>query len=146
MSAVPAAVDNLLAELRAASTLSGVRVFDGPPQDAPTEFDVVVIGWQPEESEAVEWSNDPASMAADDDSETFTVQGLVSVQRGDVDLPVARSRADEILEAVRAVVRADSTLGGAVTRSRLTTTRGTPIQDHRGCQYRMTFVIRAWVF
>ena len=147
MSAVPGAVDGLLALMRTSAVLSadGVLICDGPWLHRPEEPDVVVIGWLPEEGPTVAWHSDHASLRIDDTTEDFTIQGLVSAWRGDTDLKTARHRADELLEAVRIAVLLDQTLGGAVNFARLFTLSQAHWQMEKGVEVPIQFGIRARV-
>lgn len=148
MSAVPAAVDGLLALMRSSAVLSAdtVLICDGPWIVRPEEPDVVVIGWLPEEGPTVAWHSDHASLLVSSTTEDFTIQGLVSAWRGDTDLKSARHRADELLEAVRVAVQRDQTLGGAVATARLFTLSQAHWQMDKGVEVPIQFGIRARVF
>ena len=148
MSAVPGAVDGLLALMRTSAVLSadGVLICDGPWLHRPEEPDVVVIGWLPEEGPTVAWHSDHASLRIGDTTEEFTIQGLVSAWRGDTDMASVRHRADELLEAVRVAVQLDQTLGGSVAVAQLFTLSQAHWQMEKGVEVPIQFGIRARVF
>lgn len=146
MTAMPAAVDGLLSALGASTALTRVRIDDGPWIDRPSELDIIVIGWQPDEGNAIEWRAEPASPAAGDDSEEFTIRGMVSVWRGDTNTKALRDRADEILEAIRTEVHTDPTLAGAVSRARLVTLNAAPYPTDQGWEFLIEFAIQCKVF
>lgn len=148
MTAVPAAIDGLLALLRTSAVLSdeNVLIRDGPWVVRPDQPDVVVIGWLPTEGPTVEWHSTHASLRIGDTAEEFTVQGLVSAWRGDTDMKSARHRADELLEAVRVAVQLDQTLGGSVATAALVTLSQAHWQMEQGVEVPIQFGIRARVF
>lgn len=142
ITAVPAATDALIQLLRTTPDLAGVRVNDGPLLDKPTEAKIVVIGWLPDEGPTVEWASEPASLALADDRETFTMQNLVDVSSGGIVMKTVRDEADRILEAARAAIDADPTLGGAVTRASVATVSATPYQTDKGAEYTIIWSVR----
>lgn len=146
MTAVPAAIDGLLAVARSWPDLggSGVRVDDGPWLSRPVEQDVIVIGWLPVEAPTVAWAADPASL--DSEAEVFDIHSLVSAWRLDTVLKAARDRADFLLEAMRSAVRSDRTLGGVVATSRLVTLHLTSHQHAAGCSVNIEFAVQSRVF
>lgn len=144
MTSVPAAVDGLLSVLRGSSTFARVKVEDGPWVTRPSDLDVVVIGWLPDEGPTVDWSDPIAGL--DSDSETYDVQGLVSSWDGDSVIKTARDRADGILEAIRGLLRDDPTLDGAVSRARLVSGAMTQYQTSGGCEVAINFAVRCDVF
>lgn len=148
MTAVPAAIDGLLALMRDSPILGApnVLVSDGPWVQRPDEKDSVAIGWLSAETATVAWNSSPASLAADDPTEAFTIQGLVLSWRGDLDFKAARDRADALLEAVRTVIQADPTLQGAVSYTELFTMSLVNWQLEKGVEVYIQFGVRATVF
>jgi hypothetical protein len=147
MSAVPAAIDGLLAQMRLSPVLGtpDVLICDGPWLQRPQEPDVVVIGWLPAEGPTVEWHARPVSLREGDEREDFTIQGLISAWRGDTDLKAARDRADVLLEAVRTAIQEDRSLGGAVSHSQLITLSLAHWQLEDGVEVPIQFGVRAVV-
>lgn len=125
-SAVPAAIDALLAILQAAPALAEVRIIDGPPSVNFTEKQRVYVGWSPAADQAAEVQQDFASAGARRRDETFTIAGYVETRTGDKDMSVRRARAFEILAAVEIALRATDaepeapTLRGTVLWAHLT--------------------------
>jgi hypothetical protein len=69
------------------------------------------------------------------------------VWRPDAVLKAARDRADEIFEAIRAMVRADHTLRGAVDQAQVAAKHSTPKQHSTGgCSVGIDFVVQSQVF
>jgi hypothetical protein len=148
MTAVPAAIDGILALMHSSAVLGvdGVLICDGPWLVRPIESDVVVIGWLPEEGPTVGWHSDHASLRIGDTTQDFTIQGLVSTWRGDDDLQAARRRADVLLEAVRVAIQNDQTLGGAVNFAALHTISQAHWRMEKGVEVPIQFGIHARVF
>lgn len=147
MTTVPAALLGLhTAATIATSTLPepAVRVDDGPWLNRPEEPDVVVVGWTPDEGTAVETTDAIAGL--DSSRETYDVVCLASSWSGDTNLATRRARADSLVEAIRAQLKTDRTLGGAVTRARLATLSLDQFQTSSGCEVAIQFVIRVEAF
>lgn len=147
MSTVPAALNGLVTTARVAvSTLPEpeVRVDDGPWLNRPEEPDVVVIGWTPDEGEAVEFTDAIAGLGSS--QETYSITCLASAWVGEVDMPACRARVDAIVEAIRAELKTDRTLGGVVTRARLATLSLDQYQTSSGCEATETFTVEVVAF
>lgn len=148
MTAVPAAIDGLLSIARNSPLIggSGVRIDDGPWMSPPPEKELIVIGWVPIEGPTVAWVEDLVSLSGPQ-SETFDVHNLIRVWRRDAVLKAARDRADEIFEALRAGVRADVTLRGAVDNAQAAAQHLTSAQSSiGGCSVGIDFVVQCQVF
>lgn len=148
MTAVPAAVDALLAIARGASLIgaSGVRVDDGPWMSPPPEQELMVIGWVPIEGPTVAWVEDLTSLSGPQ-SETFDVHNMIRVWRPNATLKAARDRADEIFEAMRSAVRGDVTLMGAVDMTQVAAQHLTSRQNTTGgCSVSIDFAVQCQVF
>lgn len=109
-----AVIDALVAALRAAGSLSGVTVLDGPPVTDDPLFEVVSVGfsWDPEDDRAAETTQGyhELGMTAKRD-ETVDVYCAVRVVNGDADVSTARARAVVLVGAVESVLRADPSMG-----------------------------------
>lgn len=151
MSTVPAALSALVALARSSPALAAlripgqpaVRVEDGPWLDRPSEPDVICIGWEPDEGEVVTFA---ATYDLASGQESYDVVCLASSWSGGTDLPSRRARADALVEAVRAELMADPTLGGAVTRAEVTTQSWAQFQTSAGCEVPIEFVIHVEAF
>lgn len=144
MTAVPAAIDNLIAILRATPALAKVLILDGPWLDRPSDKDVIVIGWLPEENATVDWTEDTAGLGSY--GERFDIQGLASSFSGGTLLKPPRDRCDFLLETVRTAVHAHSTLNGAVSRARVIAQHMTPFQNESGSAVDTDFTVSCEVF
>lgn len=144
MTAVPAAFDGVLAILKATPALAKVLIIDEPWVDRPSAKDVIVIGWLPEETGIVDWTEDLAGLGSY--SETFDIQGLVSSFSGSTTLKPLRDRCDFLLETVRAAVHAHPTLNGAVSKARVVAQRMSLFENNMGAAVDTDFTIRCQVF
>lgn len=116
-SVVPAALTALLgmAVAARATTLAAVEVIDGPPTLVPAGVqEALVLGadWDPAESivatSVLEAFSDFAQL------ETVTVPGAVMVKTGETTTAAPTTRVYQILDAFKALLVADPTLGGVV--------------------------------
>lgn len=126
-SRVPAAVDALLAILRAAPALADVRIIDGPEPTNLTERDMVFVGWQPGADAAVGLQQQFAYAGARGRDEEFEIACYAETRAGDKDMALRRTRVFELVGAVETALRATDaaptapTLNGTVLWAHLTT-------------------------
>lgn len=126
-SRVPAAVDALLAILRAAPALAGVLIADGPPSTNLTDRDRIHVGWHPGGEAAVALTQDFNSAGARTRDEDFEISCYAESRGGDTDMAVRRARVFELVGAVEVALRATNaaptapTLNSAVLWAQLTT-------------------------
>ncbi|MEU1474520.1 hypothetical protein [Streptomyces sp. NPDC005760] len=125
LSAVPAAVDALLAILRTGLDPNELTVMDGPAlTDVPG--DVVFVGYQPGDSVAVNVQQAFAYAGARRRDEEFLIHGLIESRSGDTDMQARRARTFEILGLIETALRATDaqptapTLNGTVLWAHLT--------------------------
>lgn len=142
MSVIPVAVDALVAVLRAAPTLSGVRVFDGPEAVWP-DAELVAVGLSPEDL-TVTSTRTPRGLRATRDS--ADVICLARSWAGDTLVKPRRDRAFALYDAVVALVEADPTLGGACSHSEVTGAAYMPAQTRTGVVVDVVFVVQARIF
>lgn len=118
-STIPAAIDGLLATLRAAAGLSGVDIHDGPPMTAENP-DYVCVGFDPlDPLTSVEGGQVPASLGNRAREESYEIVGSLAAWSGDELMSARRARAMALFAAVEAAVRADITLGGTVRTAQI---------------------------
>lgn len=118
-SAVPGAVDALVAALQGAPGLAEFTVRDGPSTSREQPQRVLYVGWSGGEGSDVESDVALEGLGAVPDREQFTVQCALAVVDGGGDIAAARAAAYGALAAVGAAVAADRTLGGAVMRANI---------------------------
>ena len=125
-SAVPGAINALLAILRADAGLSGVQVLDGPPVGDQADQDYVAVGWQDGSEESVQIVQDFAYAGARTRDEDFAILCWLDTWTGDSEVSARRVRAFELLAVVENAIRASGgsptapTLNGAVLWAHLT--------------------------
>jgi hypothetical protein len=145
-SAVPAAVDALLALLRAAPALADVRIVDGPEPTNLSDRRLLFIGWAPGSDAAVELAQDFANAGARRRDEDFRIACYAEARAGDKDMAIRRRAVYEIVAAVEDALRATDvqpdapTLGGTVQWAHLTTGNLQQIQAE-GAVAGLSFVI-----
>jgi hypothetical protein len=139
------AVDALRDAIRAALPLpdatDGVAVFDGPaPERAYAARAVTIAAAFQDDQDAVmvdrvEYGAGPTV------TERMTVAGSVYVGGGDVDVDGYRGQAGSILTAIEDALRADRTLGGAVSLARLASAQWLQGRDSKGTGVSIGFTI-----
>lgn len=106
-SRVPAAIDALLAILRAAPGLTDAKIVDGPTATNFTDRKVIYIGWSPNSETAVSLTQAFASAGARTRDEDFTISGYIESRSGDKNASkLHRDRAFEVLGQVEIALRA----------------------------------------
>ena len=105
-SRVPAAVDALLAILRAAPGLADVMVLDGPPRTNLSGTERLYIGHQPDGGPAVSLAQDFNSAGARTRDEAFAIHCYAETWSGDTDMQVHRLRVFELVGEVETALRA----------------------------------------
>jgi hypothetical protein len=126
-SRVPAAVDALLAILRARPGLEGVRIVDGPEPTNLTAKRFIFVGWSPMGEAAVSLQQEFNGAGARTRNEAFQITGYAEARSGDKDMAARRTEAfalvGEIEQALRATDEAPEapTLNGTVLWAHLTT-------------------------
>lgn len=146
-SAVPAAVDALLAILRAAPALAGVRVVDGPPGVNFTEKDRVYVGWAEGADQAAEIQQSFANAGARRRNEDAVISCYAESRGGDKDMRLRRNRVFELLATVENALRGTDaapeapTLNGAVLWSEVTTGSLVQAQTENGAYAGLGFTV-----
>lgn len=126
-SRVPAAVDALLAILRARPALAEVDVVDGPVAVNLTKLQRIHVGWQPGADSSVSLEQAFNGAGARTRDEAFTILGYAEARAGDKDMKTRRDEVfalvGEIEQALRATNEAPEapTLNGSVLWAHLTT-------------------------
>lgn len=145
-SRVPAAVDALLAILRAAPALTGALIVDGPPIELAGN-QRLYIGWNPDGGGAVNLVQDFNAAGARTRDEDFVINCYAEVWSGDRDMQVQRAAVFALLGVVETELRATNaepeapTLGGTVLWSHLTAGDVTQAQDTDGARAGVAFAV-----
>lgn len=146
-SRVPAAVDALLAILRAAPALAAVRIADGPDATNATERDRIHVGWQPGADAAVSLQQDFNSAGARTRDEDFEIACYAETRSGDKDMALQRTHIFALVAIVEDALRATDaaptapTLNGTVLWAHLTTGSLTQQQAADGAAAGLAFSI-----
>lgn len=114
---VPAAIDALVAADRADPTFADVRVDDGAAAFDQAAPDSIAIGLSVGEARG---ATGTSTVAWEGDLERHDIACAIQSWHGGVDVAGRRARAYALLDAQRAVLRTNPTLGGAVARARIT--------------------------
>ena len=128
MSAVPAAIDALVAKFVSKFGQSAT-VIDGPPVQSATG-DLIAVGMGPDDVLAVESTTAIAGLRAV--RESFPVLCLARSWSGDTSVRDQRTRTYRLIDAVREELEADPSLGRAVTRARYAGDSYTPWRHDSG--------------
>lgn len=146
-SRVPAAVDALLAILRAAPSLEGVTVLDGPDVINLTGLHRIYVGWQPTAEAAVALTQGFNAAGARTRDEDFSIHCYAEARGGDKDMAARRARVFELLAAVETALRATDaapaapTLGGTVLWAHLTAGDLQQVQSSDGALAGLPFTV-----
>lgn len=142
MSSAPAAIDGLLAALRAAPVLEDVTIVDGQPLQL--DPDMICVGYSPDRM-GVESDETPAGLQSG--RESYGITCLASAWRGEETDPKAvRDIAFGMVAKVRAELARDPKLGGAVVNARLEFLDLDQEQTQSGPSATIQFVVRCQAF
>ena len=125
-SRVPAAVDALLAILRARSALAEVDIIDGPAAVNYTRLQRLYVGWQPGDESAVQLQQAFNAAGARTRDEAFTISCYAEARAGDKDMKARRDEVFALVGEVELALRATNdaptapTLNGTVLWAHLT--------------------------
>lgn len=125
-SRVPAAVDALVAILRAAPALSEVRIVDGPESTNLTDLRRIHVGWHPGAESAVSLQQEFNSAGARTRDEAFEISCYAEARSGDTDMKARRDEVFALVGEVETALRATNaaptlpTLNGTVLWAHLT--------------------------
>ena len=126
-SRVPAAVDALLAILRARPTLSDVAIVDGPAAVNLTQRQRIHVGWHPGAEQAVALEQSFNGAGARTRDEQFVISCYAEARGGDKDMALRRLDVFALVGEVEQALRASNempeapTLNGTVLWAELTT-------------------------
>ena len=119
MSAIPDAIDGVLAVLRASSALSKVDIIDGEPV-TNTGKDFIAVGFAEDGGEVVTGDVVQPAMNRLLQDESFEIACRVSAWTGATNMKTVRDRAFTLFAAVEAALLASPTLSAAVTLASIT--------------------------
>lgn len=125
--------------LATATGLEGVRVLEGQQINDPTEDELLGIGLAIEEA-ADAFGDDVQGWGRRRDT-TYQLGCLVQVASGDTEMGPRRRRVLELLDAFRALLLADETVGGSCTRAWLDSWRYQGEQSSNGSTALVQFTV-----
>ncbi|MFF4166873.1 hypothetical protein [Streptomyces sp. NPDC001741] len=146
-SAVPAAIDALLAVLGAADAMSTVKLVDGPPGQNFTQKDLLYVGHSPAGEQAAEMQQTFASAGARTRDEDASISCYIESRRGDTSIRDRRLRVFEILAVVETALRATNedpaapSLGNVVLWSDVTAGSLAQVQTESGALAGLVFTV-----
>jgi hypothetical protein len=140
-SAVDALRDKIRAVLPLPPAADAVLVYDGPDPSRILVGRAVTIAAPFEEDQEAVAEDRVESGARPSVTTTLTVAGSVYVGGGAVTMEAHRDAASAILTAIDAGLRADRTLGGAVSLARLATARWLQGRDEKGAGVAAGFTV-----
>ncbi|MFK0151199.1 hypothetical protein ACIQVK_03840 [Streptomyces sp. NPDC090493] len=114
-SRVPAAVDALLAILRAAPGLSDVAIIDGPATTNLTSLKHLFVGWQSGADAAVSLEQSFNAAGARTRDEVFSISCYAEARSGDTAMKDRRDEVFEIVGEVETALRATNAAPTAPT-------------------------------
>lgn len=112
----PAALTALVTLLKAATDPTAITIIDGPTDGAETDA-YLCVGWDGETTAGVRSTQDPAAMRGPGNhsrKEDYDVLCYLNVHTGDSDITTPRTTAFAFLAAVETLLRANTTLSGAL--------------------------------
>ncbi len=137
-----AATTALLSALRTTAFLAGADITDGPGLASTANPECLSVGYTGGTDEyAIEGTITPEGMAGTRDRENYDIHCSASVLNGDQDLAAARDRALALHGLVGDLLRADSTLGGAVLNASLSDWSLRGDQTNSGALARLRFTV-----
>jgi hypothetical protein len=145
VSTVPACLDALVAAAKRA--LTGVQVVDGQPYD-DIDDDLVMIAFTGDPGDqAVTVNRSQQQPTTSPDRESYDVTCLAASWGGHETDPVpVRNKAYSFVNAIAAELAKDTTLGGVIGRSRISTDAFAQAQTERGACAVVRFVVHVDAF
>jgi hypothetical protein len=142
-STIPAVLDRLLQAW--ALALPGVQVVEGQPLSPEPDIVCVCFTGLPGEP-AIEAVDERGQLGGGPDRERYDISCLGSALRGETDARAVRERAVELVEAIRADLQRDPTLGGLVLSARLAVRSLLAEQTRDGASATVFFTVRIDAF
>lgn len=144
ITAFPSVVANLITNLKAASALANVRIFDGIEIDSSYPGDFIVVGDDGTEDGDVSagaGTQQYLELGNLRQFEDASVNCLLASWSGGTSISARRVRAFEILSAVDTVIRSDVSLGGACLYSTIESWQPAYRQTDAGAVVLISFTV-----
>ncbi|MEV0441807.1 hypothetical protein AB0I84_05850 [Streptomyces spectabilis] len=148
-TALPAAITQILAILRADTGLTGVEVLDGPPASDQSASEYVSIGWAPDSEESAQFTQAFAYAGARRRDEDLLILCYLVAWSGDTDTAAVRTRLFELLAVIENALRAtdaaptNPTLNGSVLWAHIVRGQLQQAQTSQGARAGLAFTIEA---
>ena len=143
-TAIPQVINGLISTLSSASSLSGVRIFDGPEVDMSYPNDFIVVGHDGSEDGEVSVASVTQTFQQLGNMKQFedgTVDCFLSTWDGGTSLSARRARAGVLLSAIDTAIRANATLDGSCIYSQIASHSMTYLQTDVGAAVNVNFTI-----
>lgn len=143
-TALPNLIDAVVTALKAASSLSGVTIYDGIEIDSSDPTSWISVGHDgSEDGEVVAANvrNEYKALGAKSMFEDGTLNCTLSAWTGETNLSVCRNSAYTLLNAIDTVIRIDPSFGGVVLYSGLENHSPTYLQTNQGAAVQINFTI-----
>ena len=143
-TALPNLIDAVVAALKAASSLSGVTIYDGIEIDSSDPLNWISIGHDGSEDGeviAANVRNEYKVLGAKSMYENGSLNCTLVSWTGDTNLSACRTSAYSLLSAVDTVIRTDPSFGGVVLWSGLENHTPTYLQTNQGSGVQINFTI-----
>lgn len=144
VTALPDLIDAIVTALKAASTLSGVTIYDGVEIDSSEPTSWISIGHDGSEDgevTAANVRNEYKTLGAKSMYETGSLNCTLVNWSGDTNLSACRTAAYGLLSKVDTVIRADPSFSGVVLYSGLENHTPTYLQTNNGAAVQINFTI-----
>ena len=141
-STIPAAIDGIVALLKATNALRGIDILDGAPT-TNTPKDFISIGYSQDGGDVVTGYQQILAMGNLLRDETYEINCLVSAWNGGSDLKVVRDRAFSLFAAIEQTLGGAMTLDGAVTFAQIAPVSFAQYQSDQGAIADLTFAVSA---
>lgn len=143
-STIPDAIDGLKALCDSAAP-SGWTVVDGPPVRAIQKLVAVAFTGADGEA-AVEDTDELSGPSLGRDLERYRITSQVSAWAGNGEVSARRREVFDTLDAIKAALNADKTLGGAVELARFAGKAYAPSRDDPGPTVAVNFTVEVQAF
>lgn len=144
-SALPTVISNLVSTFKAASSLTGVVIYDGIEIDREYPNDMIAVGHDgnldSDEVNAGSVRQRYESLGARNKMENGVVNCVLWAQNGTADLTSLRTRAFTTLGAIETIIRTDASLSSSVIYSDLDQGQMSYIQSNEGGGVQIAFTI-----
>jgi len=137
-------IDAMVTAFRSASSLSDVTVYDGPEIDSSDPLVWLAVGHDGTEDGdvvAINSTNQYNQLGAKKMFEEGTINCVLDVWNGDVNISELRSQARTYMSAIDTIIRTDPSFGGVVLFSGLSSQVLSYSQTNQGAEVKIVFTV-----